>query len=54
MHKLEAHQAARELGAAPATVAGLYRHDPPLLATAGSERFLTTAGREWLAGHAAS
>ena len=49
LHKLEAHQAARELGVAPAAVAGLYRHDPPLLATAGSERFLTSAGREWLA-----
>ena len=51
MHKLEAHQAARELGADPATVAGLYRHDPPLLATAGSDRFLTSAGRDWLASH---
>ncbi len=51
LHKLEAHQLARELGVAPATVAGLYRHDPPLLATAGSERFLTSAGRAWLAEH---
>jgi hypothetical protein len=54
MHKLEAHQVARELGASPAAVAGLYRHDPPLLATAGSERLLTSAGREWLAGHVGS
>lgn len=50
MHKLEAHQVARELGASPTVVAALYRHDPPLLATAGAERFLTDAGREWLAG----
>jgi hypothetical protein len=48
MHKLEAHQLARELGVSPAAVAGLYRHDPPLLATAGPDRFLTDAGREWL------
>jgi len=48
MHKLEAHQVARELGLSPAAVAELYRHDPPLLATAGSERFLTDAGRDWL------
>jgi hypothetical protein len=50
MHKLEAHQVARELGISPAAVAELYRHDPPLLATAGSERVLTDAGREYLAG----
>ena len=49
MHKLEAHQVARELGLAPAAVAELYRHDPPLLTTAGSERVLTDAGREFLA-----
>jgi hypothetical protein len=48
MHKLEAHQVARELGVPPAAVAVLYRHDPPLLATAGSERFITDAGRSWL------
>lgn len=52
MHKLEAHQVARELGISPAAVAELYRHDPPLLATAGSERLLTDAGREWLAQQA--
>lgn len=51
MHKLEAHQVARELSAAPARVANLYRHDPPLLATAGSYRFITSAGRAWLAEH---
>ncbi|MGQ0575655.1 MAG: DUF6158 family protein [Pseudonocardia sp.] len=48
LHKLEAHQVARELGVSPAAAAELYRHDPPLLATAGSERVLTDAGREWL------
>jgi Family of unknown function (DUF6158) len=53
MHKLEAHQLARELGATPAKVASLYRHDPPLLATAGSDRFITSAGRAWLAERAA-
>lgn len=49
MHKLEAHQVARELGLSPAAVAELYRHNPSLLATAGSERLLTDAGRDWLA-----
>jgi hypothetical protein len=49
MHKLEAHQAARELGMHAADVARLYKQEPPLLATAGAYRFLTDAGREWLA-----
>jgi hypothetical protein len=49
MHKLEAHQAARELGLHPADVARLYKKDPPLLATAGAHRFITDAGRQWLA-----
>jgi hypothetical protein len=48
MHKLEAHQLARELGVSPTAAAELYRHDPPLLATAGPDRFITDAGREWL------
>lgn len=51
LHKLEAHQAARELGLHPADVARLYKQDPPLLATAGAFRFLTDAGRGWLAEH---
>lgn len=51
MHKLEAHQVARELGISPAAVAELYRHDPPLLAAAGGERQITDAGRELLARH---
>jgi hypothetical protein len=49
MHKLEAHQAARALGVSPAAVAGLYRHEPPLLVTAGPDRVLTDAGRAFLA-----
>ncbi|MDN5750434.1 MAG: DUF6158 family protein [Pseudonocardia sp.] len=48
LHKLEAHQAARELGLHAADVARLYTQDPPLLATAGAHRFLTDAGRERL------
>lgn len=54
MHKLEAHQAARELGLRPGGVARLYTQDPPLLATAGAYRFLTEAGRDWLAEHEVS
>lgn len=45
LHKLEAHQAARELGLHPTQLAELYKQDPPLLATAGPYRFLTDAGR---------
>jgi hypothetical protein len=52
MHKLEAHQVARELGVSPAAAAELYRHDPPLLTTEGADRVLTDAGRKWLAAHA--
>lgn len=48
MHKLEAHQAARELGLPAADVARLYKQDPPLLVTAAADRVLTDAGREWL------
>lgn len=53
MHKLEAHQAARELGLHPVDVARLYTQDPPLLDTAGAYRVLTDAGRERLAAHRA-
>jgi hypothetical protein len=45
MHKLEAHQAARAIGLAPAAVAALYKADPPLLVTAGEYRQITPAGR---------
>jgi len=48
MHKLEAHQAARELGLRPERVAALHRQDPPLLTTEGDDRVLTDAGRAWL------
>lgn len=48
LHKLEAHQHARELGATPTQVAALYRHNPPLLATTGGHRVITDAGRAWL------
>ena len=49
MHKLEAHQAAREVGLEPTSTAALYRSDPPLVATDGSDRVLTDAGRARLA-----
>jgi hypothetical protein len=45
LHKLEAHQAARELGLRPADVARLYTRDPALLTTSGADRILTDAGR---------
>lgn len=45
LHKLEAHQAARELGVAPAAVAAMFKADPPLLVTAGEYRRITEAGR---------
>jgi hypothetical protein len=45
LHKLEAHQAAREIGLAAAAVADLYKADPPLLVTAGEYRQITPAGR---------
>jgi crotonobetainyl-CoA:carnitine CoA-transferase CaiB-like acyl-CoA transferase len=49
LHKLEAHQLARELGLHAADVARLYKQDPPLLVTAGAYRSLTEAGRRRLA-----
>ena len=51
MHKLEAHQAAREVASDPRAVARLYKHDPPLLTTDGDDRVITDAGRRWLAEH---
>ena len=41
----------RQVAPAPTATAVLYRHRPPLLATAGADRFITGAGREWLAEH---
>jgi hypothetical protein len=49
MHKLEAHQAAREVGLPPAAVASLFKATPPLLVNAGEFRQITDAGRARLA-----
>jgi hypothetical protein len=51
LHKLEAHQAAREIAAQPRAVAHLYTQDPPLLATDREHRHITVAGRAWLEAH---
>ncbi|NJC73768.1 hypothetical protein HC031_29240 [Planosporangium thailandense] len=53
MHKLEAHQVAREVGLERAALAGLYKADPPLLTTEGHDRVLTAAGRARLTTGAA-
>ena len=45
LHKLEAHQVARECGLERAALARLYKSDPPQLRTEGEERVLTDAGR---------
>lgn len=45
LHKLEAHQAAREAGLDRAGVADLYKADPPLVTTEGEHRVITDAGR---------
>jgi hypothetical protein len=45
MHKLEAHQAARETGLERSALAALYKADPPLLVTDGEYRVITEAGR---------
>ena len=52
MHRLEVHQAAREVGLDHTTLAALYRSNPPLLAVEREHRRITSAGREWLAAHA--
>ena len=46
MHKLEVHQAAREVGLERAALARLYTVDPPLLVTEQQDRVITDAGRE--------
>lgn len=51
LNKLEAHQAAREVGLEPALRADLYKSDPQLVATEGTDRVLTDAGRARLAGN---
>ncbi|MFW3168662.1 DUF6158 family protein [Geodermatophilus sp. CPCC 206100] len=52
MHKLEAHQIARQLAPDSQLVARLYRQDPPLLEADRDMRVLTDAGRDWLQRHA--
>lgn len=49
LHKLEAHQAAREVGLDRASVARLYNTKPPLLTTDRQDRVITDAGRARLA-----
>ena len=48
LHKLEAHQIARQLAPDSHLVAQLYRRDPPLLQAERDMRVLTDAGRAWL------
>ncbi|WP_239521692.1 DUF6158 family protein [Geodermatophilus sabuli] len=52
LHKLEAHQIARQLSPDSHLVARLYRQDPPLLQAERDMRVLTDAGRAWLEQHA--
>ena len=52
MHKLEAHQIARQLAPDSHLVAQLYRQDPPLLQADRDSRVITDAGRAWLEQHA--
>jgi hypothetical protein len=46
MHKLEVHQAAREVGLDRSALARMYTADPPLLVTDHHDRVITRAGRE--------
>ncbi|MEP6815279.1 MAG: DUF6158 family protein [Marmoricola sp.] len=48
MHKLEVHQAAREVGLERAALAKLYTAEPKLLATEQQDRVITDAGRDFL------
>lgn len=48
LHKLTAHQMAREVGAQPRAVARLYTAEQPLIAADGDSRVITEAGRAWL------
>jgi hypothetical protein len=50
MHKLEVHQAAREVGLERAALARLYKEEPRLLATEQDDRMITDAGRARLSG----
>jgi hypothetical protein len=51
LHKLEAHQIARQLAPDSHLVARLYRQDPPLLLAERDMRVITDAGRAWLQEH---
>jgi hypothetical protein len=51
LHKLEAHQLARQLSPDSHLVARMYRQDPPLLQADRDMRVITDAGRAWLAAH---
>jgi hypothetical protein len=51
LHKLEAHQIARQISPDSHLVAQLYRQDPPLLRADRDMRVLTDAGRTWLEQH---
>jgi uncharacterized protein DUF6158 len=51
LHKLEAHQLARQLSPDSHLVARLYRQDPPLLHAERDMRVITEAGRAWLEQH---
>jgi hypothetical protein len=53
LHKLEAHQIARQLAPDSHLVARLYRQEPPLLQAERDMRVLTDAGRAWLEQHTA-
>ncbi len=53
LHKLEAHQIARQLTPDSHLVASLYRQDPPLLLAERDVRVITDAGRAWLEQHSA-
>jgi hypothetical protein len=52
LHKLEAHQIARQIAPDSHLVAQLYRQDPPLLQAERDVRVITDAGRAWLEKHA--
>jgi hypothetical protein len=54
LHKLEAHQIARQLTPDSHLVASLYRQDPPLLLAERDARVITDAGRAWLEKRTAS
>jgi hypothetical protein len=54
LHKLEAHQIARQLAPDSHLVASLYRQDPPLLQAERDMRVITDAGRAWLEEHASA